>query len=313
MINDLSRNDQSVLVAILSVLAEREYSFVTPTAATHRRVIARRDGRPAEDLRDVFGWNLAFRPELPPPDLLDLLARADAVEVIGGGLLRARLRVSSCEGRLFLHSGYPSQADAVFFGPDSYRFASFIRQQSPLLAAARSIFDIGAGSGVGAITACGLLSPERVVLTDVNPDALQLARANAAAAGIEAEFVQLASVAGVAGQADLILANPPFMAASGRTYSDGGAALGSEISFEWARAACQKLAPGGRLLLYTGSAIVDGVDHFRLRLAAWLDGQAFTMEYREIDPDIFGGELGKPAYAEVERIAAVGAAIVRIP
>jgi hypothetical protein len=39
--------------------------------------------------------------------------------------------------------------------------------------------------------------------------------------------------------------------------------------------------------------------------------QDFDIAYREVDPDIFGEELGTPAYADVERLAAVVAVITR--
>jgi hypothetical protein len=37
------------------------------------------------------------------------------------------------------------------------------------------------------------------------------------------------------------------------------------------------------------------------------------MRWRELDPDIFGEELGKPAYDDVERIAAIGAVVEKEP
>ena len=71
-------------------------------------------------------------------------------------------------------------------------------------------------------------------------------------------------------------------------------------------AASERLAPGGTLLLYTGAAIVEGVDPFRTaveeRLAA---APGITWSYREADPDVFGEELSGGAYAAADRIAAV--------
>ena len=56
---------------------------------------------------------------------------------------------------------------------------------------------------------------------------------------------------------DLILANPPYIVdAKGRAYRDGGDLHGGRVSLEWAKAAIPKLAPGGRMLLYTGAAIL---------------------------------------------------------
>ena len=85
--------------------------------------------------------------------------------------------------------------------------------------------------------------------------------------------------------------------------------LGSRLSLDWAMEGAQRLAPGGRMLLYTGSAIVGGHDALREALERDLPRIGCTLRYREIDPDIFGEELERPAYAQVERIAAVGAVI----
>ena len=63
------------------------------------------------------------------------------------------------------------------------------------------------------------------------------------------------------------------------------------------------------MLLYTGVAIVDGRDALCEALERALPDLGCTLRYREIDPDIFGEELEKPPYADVERIAAVGAVV----
>jgi hypothetical protein len=54
---------------------------------------------------------------------------------------------------------------------------------------------------------------------------------------------------------------------------------------------------------------VEGRDALRERLERELPALRCTLRWRELDPDIFGEELGKPAYAEVERIAAIGAVV----
>ena len=81
-----------------------------------------------------------------------------------------------------------------------------------------------------------------------------------------------------------------------------------------------RLAPGGTLLLYTGSAVCGGVDGFRALLIARLEAAGLEWDYREIDPDVFGEELLEPAYAGADRIAAVvvtarrgGAPAARLP
>ena len=86
---------------------------------------------------------------------------------------------------------------------------------------------------------------------------------------------------------------------------------GAALSLDWALAAAGRLAAGGRLLLYTGSAIVGGEDRLEAALRARLPALGCTLRYAELDPDIFGEQLDEPGYEDVERIAAVGAVIVR--
>ena len=62
----------TALRALLHALGEREYAFVTPTPASHARVVARPTMREGRGLADVFGWNLPFARSLLAPDLLAL-------------------------------------------------------------------------------------------------------------------------------------------------------------------------------------------------------------------------------------------------
>ncbi len=62
---------------------------------------------------------------------------------------------------------------------------------------------------------------------------------------------------------------------------------------------------GGTLLLYTGAAIVAGDDTFLASISGELQQSDVRYSYEELDPDVFSEELAKPAYADVERIAAV--------
>jgi hypothetical protein len=47
------------------------------------------------------------------------------------------------------------------------------------------------------------------------------------------------------------------------------------------------------------------------QLTAELADAGLGIDYRELDPDIFSEDLDQPAYAQVERIAAVGLVIAR--
>src|SRR5690606_6813121 len=102
------------------------YEFVTVTPATHARVMARNPARQADTLEDIFGWNLPFAAEAMPEEALNLLRSASVLEE-NQGLLRSKVRFSTLDGELFVHSGYPTHHhEAVFFGPDTYRFGTLI-------------------------------------------------------------------------------------------------------------------------------------------------------------------------------------------
>lgn len=299
---------EPALLRVLQLLSARGYAFTTITPASHARVLARRRDELACDLRDVFGWSLPFEPAWLDPELLDALREAEALEQAPAGL-KSAVRVSSLRGGLFLHSAYPPVSEhAVFLGPDTHRFLDFVLRELPGGAAPRTILEIGAGTGAAGVLA-GLQAPAaHLTLADVNPTALRHARVNAAFAGREVQILQSDGLAAVKGSFDLVIANPPFLVDSQRrTYRDGGGLNGAQMSLDWALAASRRLNPGGRVMLYTGSAIVEGRDRLEAELRARLPGHAVV--YAELDPDIFGEELEKPAYAAVERIAAVMAVI----
>ena len=302
----------AALKDLLAGLDAAGYEFTTVTPATQARVLANRGDVEAEDLRDVFGWSLPFRAERVPAPLRDALRRADAVEE-SDGQLGSRVRVSRLAGGLFVHSAYPTTSpDSVFFGPDTVRFVRFLAAELRGSPPVRRLVEIGAGSGAGGLTAGTLLPGAQVTLGDLNPRALEMASANAAHAGIEAELVEGPGLEPVEGPIDLIIANPPFMMDAGeRTYRSGGDMHGARLSLDWALAGARRLEPGGRMLLYTGSAIVGGRDELRAALSEGLSATGCRLRYEEIDPDIFGEELESPLYRDVERIAAIGAAIER--
>ncbi|SFR80621.1 methyltransferase [Sphingomonas jatrophae] len=311
----MTHHPDSSLGELLTALKARNYRFVTPTPATHARIVARPDRREARSLADVLGWSLPFAPDLLDADIRRLLDAAGALEEAEGGLLRSCYRVSSLHDQLYIHSAFPTDAeDSVFFGPDSYRFADAIVAElegCPRRHGAQ-IVDIGTGAGVGAIVTATRCPDASVVMTDVNPRALRLARINARAAGVEAQPLLGADLTGVEGEIDVALANPPYIIdEAGRTYRDGGGMHGGEVSLDMARMALPRLAPGGRFLLYTGSAIVRGEDELHQALIALAGDHGMSLRYREIDPDVFGEELETEAYADVDRIALVTAVVTR--
>lgn len=309
----LARDDEALLL-LLRQLQARGYHFITPTPATHAHVIARPSHFEARDLRDIFGWSLPFAPETLDPELLKTLLGANALEQLDEGRLRSRYRISTRDGHLFLHSAYPTDAeDAIFFGPDSYRFANLVCAELGECELGTRLVDIGAGTGVGAIVAAQQSPELHITMTDINPHALRVARINARHAGVEASYVLGADLDPVDGPIGIALANPPYIIdAEGRNYRDGGDMHGARVAYDMAIAASDRLSQGGRFILYTGSAIIRGEDALRHALSRLADQRGLSMRYREIDPDVFGEELAKPAYGDVERIAVVAAVLTKI-
>ena len=296
------------LSALLSFLQRADYSFITPTPATHARNNGRAGNEQARSLVDAFGWSRPFPGDLLPRPLFDQL-RDGAVIFESDAGWKSSVRVSTLGGDIFLHSAFPTVAsDAVFFGPDTYRFARAIRQG---LAARprhlRRVLDLGCGSGAGGVVLARNASCGEVVLTDINGAALQMARLNAHAAGLHnVTTVRSDLFADVDGEFDMIVANPPYLNDPlQRTYRHGGGELGSALSIRIAGQAKDRLAAGGTLLLYTGSPIVGGIDRLQQALAEDFSACGLRWSYEEIDPDVFGEELETPAYSHVERIAAV--------
>ncbi|HYW57943.1 MAG TPA: class I SAM-dependent methyltransferase [Polaromonas sp.] len=303
------------LKALLDQLRDAAYEFTTVTPLTQARVLRNRRGALGKSLQDIFGWSMPFGIHALRPSLMDTLLRADVLNREEGGLYRSRVRVSTLDTDLFLHSAFPTvEHDAVFFGPDTSRFFSLIRDHLPAARpeAPLRIADIGCGSGAGGIMAARLRVGAAVVLNDINPHALRFARINAESAGLHVELAQGDSVAALSSNFDVVLSNPPYLVDdAARAYRHGGEDLGRALSVRIGAQALQRLSPGGRLILYTGVAIVEGVDHFIKDMEPFLGEAACTYTYCEIDPDVFGEELERPAYEGADRIAAVGLVAVK--
>lgn len=289
-------------------LQHRGYAFTTVTPQTHAYNNERYGQRWAEDLRDVFGWSRSFLRRLIDPEDFDLMLQAGILRPWGEGW-RCSIRWSTLGDMLFAHSAYPTtNNDAVFFGPDTYRFVSAVEQwlarSQPLASRAA---DIGCGTGAGAISLANALPDCQVWATDINPQALHMTSINARLASVNNVTPVLGSLLDcVEGELDLIIANPPYMVdAEERAYRHGGGELGSGLSEDIVELALSRLSSGGSLLLYTGVAMLKGEDPFLARLQQRLSAAPCHWHYRELDPDVFSEELRRPEYASVERIAAV--------
>ena len=300
-------------------LHETGYRFITVTPATHARVNARPDAGEARSLRDVFGWSRPFAATLLPANALGWLREGGLLEE-RDGLLRSRVRFSSLDGQLYAHSAWPTaDADAVFFGPDTYRFVALIQDElrrQPLQPGGR-ILDIGCGAGPGGTAAAlaARAAMPQLVLADINHRALDFARANAKLAEVaQVSFAQGDLYNAVDGSFHLVVANPPYLVDAGaRTYRHGGGPLGSGLSERIVAEGLPRLAPGGRLVLYTGVAMVEGMDPFLQAMQPLLQRTGWPWHYRELDPDVFAEELETAAYAHADRIAVVALVIHRPP
>jgi hypothetical protein len=308
MISEYS-GKENALSELLFFLKGVGYHFVTPTPMTHLRVNTRVYNKRSRTLTDVFGWNRPFDQSLLPDATFRTLAEGNIIaETLDGW--KSAFRASTIGADIFLHSAFPTSfSDAVFFGPDTYRFIRSIRSHlamnpEPI---SRSL-DIGCGTGAGGII-IGKNRPScrEVVMTDVNEAALRLCRVNSQFSGAT-NCVSLYSnlFDRVDGEFDLIVSNPPYLNDPlQRRYRHGGGVLGSELSLKIAEGSLSRLRRFGTLLLYTGSPIVNGKDAFHGAVAEILAQSNMTWSYEELDPDVFGEELDTDTYANVDRIAAV--------
>jgi methylase of polypeptide subunit release factors len=174
--------------------------------------------------------------------------------------------------------------------------------------------DIGCGSGAAGIIVASAYPEATIVLADINSAALVMAGVNAIAAGLKNTMcVRSDLFMELAGSFDLIVANPPYLIdQASRIYRHGGGRRGEGLSLRILQGALPRLAPGGKLVLYTGSVIAGGRDFLREEVVSMIDKTGWPWTYREVDPDVFGEELGGAAYVDGERIAAVVLTVERL-
>jgi release factor glutamine methyltransferase len=154
---------------------------------------------------------------------------------------------------------------------------------------ARSILDIGTGSGAIAVT-LGLETDARVIATDISLAALRVALANARGLNASVRFVACDLAAGIAsGSFDLVVSNPPYVPESDvstiqrevRDYEPAvalyGGADGLEIYRRLIPEAARLLKPEGWLVMELGYKSADAV---RRMLDGWSE--------IEVIPDLAG-------------------------
>lgn len=300
------------LQALLAHLYAHDYDFVMPGRSTHARGRDRRAGQANTALTDLFGWGRPLAlPDLDP-ETARLAQAAQMLESVGSGQVRSTRAVSRLGGLLHLHSMPGTQDDAVFLGPDTYRFLRWVDDMLDVAGDVRTVCDIGTGSGAGALRLSSRFPQALVLGVDLNPAALTLAQANAAAAGRCVRFRTSDGLSEVGEPLDRVIMNPPFIAdPEARLYRDGGALLGAERAVEWVGQAVSRLTDRGQIILYSGAPIVEGSDLLRDALADQAARSGLDLVYEELDPDIFPGTLRGAAYGTVDRLAAVGAVLAR--
>lgn len=317
LLKNLDPNYDALLQLGLQLKA-RGYTFTTVTPATHARVNARARNLWARNLIDIFGWSRPFKQDVIEPELFDAMRKAKVLERRAVPSLAttaqpevgwiSRVRASTLHGQLFWHSAYPTTtADAIFFGPDTYRYASAIARYLASEVHVGRAVDIGCGSGPGAVVVALERPHAKVFAVDINDRALRYTEVNARLAGADGVLTQHSNLLNsVDGDFDLIVANPPYLLdAQERTYRHGGGSFGEGLSLAIVELANTRLAAGGTLLLYTGTAVINGNDRFLSLVEELFSQSALEWHYQELDPDVFGEELAEPAYADADRIAAV--------
>lgn len=308
------QDKESTLIHLLDKLKSQDYQFITITPASHERVNNRPDNQWARNLRDIFGWNRPFRRDAIPDDIFEIIESGELITPFWDGW-QSRIRVSSLDGHLFVHSAFPTvDNDAIFFGPDTYRFMKTIKDHLKCRTAPITrVADIGCGSGVAAILV-GLQFPTaEIYALDINDKALSATAINAKAAGAENVTAMRCDILkGTDVDFDFLVANPPYLIDSAhRAYRHGGGPLGEEVSMTIVDEALKRLKPHGTLLLYTGVAIVEGKDLFIEEIRKRVDPKQFKISYSELDPDIFGEELQRDCYWDVDRVACMVLTITR--
>jgi release factor glutamine methyltransferase len=182
----------------------------------------------------------------------------------------------------FHRRDFKTDARALIPRPETEELAEWLLKHAKLPANPR-VLDMGCGSGVLGLTLAAELTGSQVTLADLSPDALALARENAALLEIaNARFVESDLFAALAGQSfDLIVANLPYVPETDRASlskevsHDPDLALfggpdGLDVIRRFVPAAKDHLAPGGWLALEIGidqSAEVESL----LRTAALSD------------------------------------------
>ena len=308
---DIKTSQQQALLYLLNFLKQQDYQFTAITPLSHQRILDRKqnDLNKKITLKDIFGWNLGFKKTDLDPALFSILEEHQLLK-IQENLYLSQVRVASLNNALFIHSAFPTiEQDAVFFGPDTYRFAYHLKQylasrSDPL----KRAVELCCGTSAAAISIAKYFPDyDELIVADLNPKALLYSQMNIDFAGLKKIHpVQSDLFANLQGQFDLIFANPPYLIdPHQRQYRHGGDELdGNALSFRIIKEGIQHLNLRGCIFLYTGVTVTQDGNRFLAHLENLMrQYKNISWSYEEIDPDIFGEELEQPAYQHVDRIA----------
>jgi len=308
---DIKTSQQQALLYLLNFLKQQDYQFTAITPLSHQRILDRKQNDVNKEitLKDIFGWNLGFKKTDLDPALFSILEEHQLLK-FQENLYLSQVRVASLNNALFIHSAFPTiEQDAVFFGPDTYRFAYHLKQylasrSDPL----KRAVELCCGTSAAAVSIAKYFPDyDELIVADLNPKALLYSQMNIDFAGLKKIHpVQSDLFANLQGQFDLIFANPPYLIdPHQRQYRHGGDELdGNALSFRIIKEGIQHLNPRGCIFLYTGVTVTQDGNRFVEYLEKLMKQyKNISWSYEEIDPDIFGEELEQPAYQHVDRIA----------
>lgn len=158
------------------------------------------------------------------------------------------------------------------------------------------VLDVGVGSGAIALALADEHPSARATAVDASPGALAVAAENARRAGLadRVEFVYGDLFEGVNGPFDLVVSNPPYVAADEvealepevRDHEPRAALVGPGVTDAIAAGAREVLAPGGWLVLECGDGQAPGLA--RTLVGLGYDGVTTTPDLNGIERAVEG-------------------------